>query len=686
MKNRINSIFLFNIFLSVTLWGLVLFFSPKSEKYTIELIDEYNISQKETHYYEDLYSDGTSEDVYFVRDFIGLSSVLIRDNGKVPFQWNLDELFLDGTFFFIDDIDGDNIKEIFTYTHKNDSLFLNLYDTKNEKEIFSRLFITKFKQLNNRPDIGIAQQMLTDLDGDGNNELLFTLSCAFTHVTRKLCLVNIETKKVKLSPIAGTSIISSLTVFDIDDDGKKEIMGELFSPGNCKLDYPFSDRFSWLHIYDSDLQFKFKPQKIGNAPGRITVLPLVKNDEKYLATYFNHSGNSDSSFIALYSTKGELIRKRTLFKGDNYLNAVISTGDEHNHWLIYYSDGKVYEIDTLLNQKLVNKITPLTGNYKSKIDIDNDDKFELIYFNNIRNKLIIIKDNFSNATEIKHNFTTSPYSLSVQKEKGLTSKLVVSTKGKIFKYLYEKNIWHSWIWPIRLLLLIVIFMIILVISLIQKRLIARKVKSEKRITSLQIKALRNNINTHFTLNILNSIGSLYASSDIDAAEMAMGKFARLLRNALLSANSISVPLKEEIDFERDYLELEKIRMNGNLNYKIKNTNSVDSNISIPKMLIHTFVENAIKHGLKQLPQEKEKRLDISFSKERKFLLINIEDNGIGREEAKKTKVYSTGQGLIILDEIIKLFKQLEGNKINYKISDSELHESGTRVSIKIPLN
>ena len=686
MKNRINSIFLFNIFLSIILWGIVLFFAPKSEKYKIELIDEYNISKNETHYFEDLYGDGTSVDVFFNRDFIGLSSVLIRDNGKVPFQWNLDDRFLDDKFFFIDDIDGDNIKEIFTYTHKNDSLFLNLYDTKNEKELFSKLFITKFKLLNNKPDIGIAQQMLTDMDGDGNKELLFTLSCAFTHVTRKICLVNIETKKVAMSPIAGTSIVSSLTVFDVDDDGKKEIMGELFSPGNCKLDYPFSDMFSWLYIYNSDLEFEFNPKKIGNAPGRMTILPLIKDNKKHLATYFNHSGNSDSSFIALYKTNGDLIRKKKLFIGNDYMNAFISTGrNKYNRWLIYYSNGEVYEIDTLLNQKFVNKIIPLSENHHSRLDIEGDGKQEIIYFNHTRNKLILVKEDFSNATEIKHDFIKSPYYLSVQKEKTLSPKLVISTKGKLFKYLYEKNVWHSWTWPIRLLLFIVIFIIIWSISLIQKGVIAKKVKSEKRIASLQIKALRNNINPHFTLNILNSIGSLYASSDIDTAEMAMGKFAKLLRNALLSANSISVPLKEEIDFEKAYLDLEKIRMNGNLKYVINNTDNFDSNISIPKMLIHTFVENAIKHGLKQLPHEKERKLDISISMEGKFLLIAVEDNGIGREEAKKTKVFSTGQGLKILDEIIKLYKQLEGNKISYKISDSELHESGTHVSIKIPL-
>lgn len=100
MKNRFSSIFLFNIIFSVFIWLILLYFLPKVDKYKIELTDEYNISQKEIHHYEDLYGDGISEDVFFVRDFIGLSSVLIRDNEKVPFQWNLEEEFLKGQFLF----------------------------------------------------------------------------------------------------------------------------------------------------------------------------------------------------------------------------------------------------------------------------------------------------------------------------------------------------------------------------------------------------------------------------------------------------------------------------------------------------------------------------------------------------------------------------------------------------------
>lgn len=686
MKNRLSSIFLFNIIYSVFIWLILLYFIPKVEKYKIELTDEYNISQKETHHYDDLYGDGTSEYIYFIRDFIGLSSVLMRDKGKVPFQWNLDEEFLTGQFFYIDDINRDNIKEIFAFTHKNDSLFLNLYDTKNESEIFNKLFITKFKRLNGRPDIYIRNQNLVDLDNDGNSELLFVVNCAFTRVSRKLCLVDLATRKVTLSPVAGTTISSNLTIFDIDDDGKKEIMGELFSPGNCKLDYPYSDRFSWLQVYNSDLQFKFEPKKVGNASSRMTILPLIKSNKKYLASYFNHTGNTDSSFIALYSTKGELIRKKKLFKEGSYLNAIISTGNKHNHWLIYYSNGKVFEIDTLLNQKPTYEITPFENiSLQNYLDIDGDGKPETVYFNRKWDKLIVQKEDFSHSTEIKHNVGLNLNYLSVQKERGLAPKLVLSTKGKIYKYLYEKNAWYGWVWLIKALLLIAIFLIIWSLTLIQKRFIKKKIESEKRIAALQIKAISNNINPHFTLNILNSIGSLYASSDIYTAEMAMGKFAKMLRTALLSSDRIAIPLSDEVSFAQNYLELEKIRMNGNLNYEIVVDETVPSNISVPKMLIHTFVENAIKHGLKQLPQDEERMLDINISAEDKYLQIIIEDNGVGMRQPKQIETFSTGQGLKILDEIIKLYTQLEGNKINYKISDSILHKSGTRVLIKISL-
>ena len=119
-------------------------------------------------------------------------------------------------------------------------------------------------------------------------------------------------------------------------------------------------------------------------------------------------------------------------------------------------------------------------------------------------------------------------------------------------------------------------------------------------------------------------------------------------------------------------------------YAIDIEEGVDTSTEIPRMLIHTFVENAIKHGL--VPKGGGGMLEITVGSENKKVLVKISDNGIGRSCAKKLETGGTGKGLVIIDRILDLYKRITKKKISYQIVD--LHnrgdeQSGTRVEVLI---
>jgi len=179
-------------------------------------------------------------------------------------------------------------------------------------------------------------------------------------------------------------------------------------------------------------------------------------------------------------------------------------------------------------------------------------------------------------------------------------------------------------------------------------------------------------------------------------------FSKLIRSTLKNSKEISVILKDEIEFVNNYMQLQQVRHDFLFEYNINVAGEVDQNQEVPKMIIQTFAENAIKHGL---VYKKEKgSLDIVIrpvvethpmtSSHRMYnsggLIIEITDNGIGRKKAaeiKKKQIISTGKGHDIINQIIKMYNKLKKANVTYKIEDlyEDRRAAGTRVVINIPL-
>lgn len=683
LRKKLTPIIIVNCLISLIIWGVILYLLPLQDKYTFNLVKKEPIQSRYTVVYEDVYNDGTSEKISFVKDYFGCASVFLHDGAKCPWQWNLNAEFCQGHFYCFEDVNNDNVKDIFVLTYRNDSVFLNLYDIGKQTERFKNLFIDTFDRINGKIDFYMRYPQLVDFRDDGNQQLLFVLNCAFSHTTRKLCLVDYNAQKVKLSPKAGSIFSTKPTLLDIDGDGKKEISGEHFSPGNTALTYPYTDQYAWLQLYDDNLQFKFPPVKTGHYPARQTILPVEKNNTTYLIGLFNHSGNTDTSYLALYSNSGHLLKKRNMEYPVGYTSSNLFLDNRYpGECLLTYNTGEIYRLNTDLKQTLTVTHPPTQYYYNWRYDLDGDGNDEMIFPTTTQSIKRIISSDYSYS--LASDMVTGV--MSVCHQKGEKPLLVVSANEKLVFYRYAKNPWYIFVWPIRISLLMMIMGILWLLSLVQRKYMLRRIESEKRLTALQVKALKNQITPHFTLNVLNSIGSLYASDKKEQADMALGKFAKLLRTALLSSDNVAVALKDEIFFVRNYLELEKIRLNGRLNYRFDIDESILQSTRIPKMMLHTFVENAIKHGIRHMDEKHKGLVEIKMISSKEWLIVNIEDNGIGLEKAAELTTNSTKQGLQILDEAFRLYKQLENRSIQYKIGNSTTHSSGTCVTIKLALN
>ena len=121
-------------------------------------------------------------------------------------------------------------------------------------------------------------------------------------------------------------------------------------------------------------------------------------------------------------------------------------------------------------------------------------------------------------------------------------------------------------------------------------------EEEKKRTEAELINLRQQLNPHFLFNTLNNIYSLIAISP-EKAQEAVHELSKLLRYVLYENNNQFVPLQNEIDFIKYYVELMRIRVSETIDIKINIGNLITTEKLIAPMLFITLVENAFKHGI-----------------------------------------------------------------------------------------
>ena len=148
---------------------------------------------------------------------------------------------------------------------------------------------------------------------------------------------------------------------------------------------------------------------------------------------------------------------------------------------------------------------------------------------------------------------------------------------------------------------------------------------EARLTKTHLQLLRMQLQPHFLFNTLNTVAEL-VHSDPDTADGMITRLGRLLRLSLDHAGHQVVPLRQEIDFLRMYVEIEQIRFQDRLEIVWDLApNTLDG--AVPTLLWHPVLENAIRHGV--TPLAGRGRIVIASYRDSGDLILEIRDNGQG---------------------------------------------------------
>ena len=227
---------------------------------------------------------------------------------------------------------------------------------------------------------------------------------------------------------------------------------------------------------------------------------------------------------------------------------------------------------------------------------------------------------------------------------------------------------------------IISFLILIFIVVYQQQ-------QNKRLQARMV-ALRAQINPHFISNSLNAIESLINHDKKEQAGKYLIHFSRLSRQILNSSATSTVSLTAELKTLEHFLALEELRFKGKLDYDIAVEPGLNSDmVEVPAMILQPFIENSIWHGIKPKPDGG--FIMVEAKREEDVLLITIEDDGIGREQAainkKASPLKQKSMGMEITAERIKAAGKVKGSNVSFvDLKNDDGSARGTKVVIRMP--
>jgi two-component sensor histidine kinase len=639
--------------------------------------------------YEDLNSDGITEMISTSKGVPYYNVVIHNNDLNVYDQWNM-RYEISGVMLplIFGNFDNDKFKEIYFFTYCRDSLFLNInefFDPAGLKT--DKIYITNIGLIEGTVTTTLHPVGFYDVTGDGFNELYFILHTGFGLEPRFLYYYDIINKKLKSSQFSG-SIITNPEFYDADGDQKPEIYGISQAGGNYHVPTPYTDWSAWLMVYDENLNLEFTPVEFpGLTNNLLTLAYKYRGFSGYAVSYNTHSADTSitESSIMIYSLKGEILREK-LYKEFEFTSPVslhVLEGPDKDR--LYVFGNELLELDN--NLDIINREDiPIQSHYYSYIlDIDNDGLKEFLFYSEKEKKLVVINSELKIIAQTEFDASNTLFRFSRYISVNGTSKIHISGMdiGCLIELKRNDSYYIGYLVYTIMYLLVVLF--IKIITKLAVRQVEYRENLKQRLLTLQLQGIKSQLDPHFTFNSLNSIASLIYLEERQAAYDYLNKFTSLLRAMLNDAERIYRTLGEEIEFVTTYLELEKMRFGNKLEFSINVSEEVSGEEKVPKLVLHTFAENAIKHGI--IPNPDGGKLQITVSKESDYLRIIIEDNGIGRVKAAGQS-HSTGKGLKITGEFYDILNQLNKRPITHSITDlydDSGNSSGTRVEVSVPL-
>jgi ligand-binding sensor domain-containing protein len=256
----------------------------------------------------------------------------------------------------------------------------------------------------------------------------------------------------------------------------------------------------------------------------------------------------------------------------------------------------------------------------------------------------------------------------------------------------EINVVPTFLQSIFARIMFVLLTIALVVFLslqIRKNVIERRIAAARQQADsyrLQLNSVIKQFDPHFTFNAVTSVGSLIMKGEKEKAYNYFIKLSNLLRSIISDSTVLLKPLEQELEFVTRYCELQKLRFGNRFEYEITVAEDVDLKTPVPKMIIQSFTENSLKHGL-----ENKKGLglvEIKITHMHEGIEVTVRDNGIGRAAASELHTGGAGIGLKNISSIIEAMNKANKEKITLTLTDlyDNGKASGTEVRVFLPHN
>lgn len=199
---------------------------------------------------------------------------------------------------------------------------------------------------------------------------------------------------------------------------------------------------------------------------------------------------------------------------------------------------------------------------------------------------------------------------------------------------------------------------------------------------LQHKLSRAQLNPHFLSNAMGSIQKYVSDHDVEKAGKYLGMFSMLNRSVLEHSMVESLPLSEEINMLSNYLKFEQLRLDNAFNFTIEIDPQLDSEMSyIPPLFIQPFVENAIKHGVKDLKGDGV--ITLRFTDLKSMVRVEVIDNGNGLQPEEVDENRSS-RSLQIITKRLQLLRK-KHRKLPKLTIESKTPGKGLIVTIHLPM-
>jgi hypothetical protein len=663
----------FNAFIALVLTVTIVLLIPFDfSKYQIKILNQQKVGYNCLYYFVDLNGDKQVDELQFHWNSGERSMILSQHNGELISQWNLYGISRSKYVACLNDWDHNGFLDAFVFTELHDSIFLNILEPGRDSSENRVLFIDTVGHYHGVSDIGTDIAGILDLNRDGLLDLVFSIHSGWSVYPRTTYSLTLQNGAL-IKTTGKYQSVQEPIVYSDSNSGEKLICGKYGAYGNGNKSDSLSDHKLWFRAYNSNLNDLFKPIHLGNKPALAQSILISDDDDSTFFIVLVHYPSIDSppSFLAKISLDGTIIKTaKTELHGNHVVHlSPPNLMCENPYFYLYTDGGNVYQYDFNFEIISFKHITPWIGVLPFlNSDFDGDGIQENIFLSDNGSGAMIYRPDFKYPVKIPFNYPANYYLATQYEDEHGRTITAFQVGDLLLSFIYGLNQTRFLQIGGIALLFSLVYMMIHLLLLTQKKQFMLKKQKQAQMIELQAENISNQFNPHFTFNLLSTLSALIQNAEIDQADYLLVKYAKILRSNLINAQKFETTLELELENIQNFLDIELIKCDNSFQYFIE----VDLelyDVVLPKSFVVGFVENALKHGVKR--QEIDPILIVAAERSGDKIFIQIKDNGPGTLLPTSHYGGSTHRGFIIADKTIELFKTLTGREVSYQFKPAE---------------